>query len=169
MSESPPAEVGSEGRNVQQLLASWADATYWYVWLEKVMKVCRLASTKNFVSVAILNLICISTGTGSQWRWARRESAGRWRYGEFERTIRESVFCVFSSLKFHLIFLSYGPGLTSMQHTTSHTTAAQSPPHFQWYILIGKQRYQLPEFIPSNSNSVLHSCISISIHTQHVT
>jgi len=36
-------------------------------------------------------------------------------------------------------------------------------------ILIGKQWYQLPEFIPSNSDSVLHSCISISIHTQHVT
>jgi len=30
-------------------------------------------------------------------------------------------------LKCHLIFLSYGPGLTSMQHTTSHTTALQSP------------------------------------------
>jgi len=27
MLESPPAEVGSKGRNVQQLLASWADAT----------------------------------------------------------------------------------------------------------------------------------------------
>jgi len=37
-----------------------------------------------------------------------------------------------------------------------------------WYILIGKQWYQLPEFIPSNSNSGLHSCISISIHAQHV-
>jgi len=44
-------------------------------------------------------------------------------------------------------FLSYGPGLTSMQHTTSHTTAVQSPSHFQWYILIGKQWYQLPEFL----------------------
>jgi len=32
--------------------------------------------------------------------------------------------------------------------------------------IIGKQRYQLPEFIP---NSGLHSCISISVHTQHVT
>ena len=28
---------------------------------------------------------------------------------------------------------------------------------------------KLPEFIPSNSNSGLYSCISISIHTQHVT
>ena len=34
--------------------------------------------------------------------------------------------------------------LTSMQRTTSHTTAVQSPSHFQWYILIGKQWYQLP-------------------------
>jgi len=32
-------------------------------------------------------------------------------------------------LKCHLIFLSYGPGLTSMQHTTLHTTAVQSPSH----------------------------------------
>jgi len=44
-----------------------------------------------------------------------------------------------------------------MQHTILHTTAVQSPSHFQWYILIGKQWYQLPEFIPSNSDSVLHS------------
>jgi len=72
-------------------------------------------------------------------------------------------------LKCHLIFLSYRPGLTSMHHTTSHTTAVQSPSHCQWYILIHKQWYQLPEFIPSNSNSGLHSCISISIYTQHVT
>ena len=39
-------------------------------------------------------------------------------------------------LKCHLIFLSYGPGLTSVQQTTSHTTAVQSPSHYQWYILI---------------------------------
>jgi len=30
-------------------------------------------------------------------------------------------------LKCHLILLSYRPGLTSMQHTTSHTTVIQSP------------------------------------------
>jgi len=35
-------------------------------------------------------------------------------------------------------------------------------------ILIGKQWYQLPEFIPSNSNSGLYSCTIISIYTQHV-
>ena len=32
-------------------------------------------------------------------------------------------------LKSHLIFLSYGPGLTSMQHTTSHTTAVHLARH----------------------------------------
>jgi len=72
-------------------------------------------------------------------------------------------------LECHLIFVSYRPGLTSVQHTTSNTTAVQSPSQFQWYVLIRKQWYQLPEFIPSISDSVLHSCISISIHTQHVT
>jgi len=35
-------------------------------------------------------------------------------------------------LKCHLIFLSYGPGLTSVQHTTLDTTAVQSPSHYQW-------------------------------------
>jgi len=64
-------------------------------------------------------------------------------------------------LKCYLIFLSYGPGLTSMQHTTSHTTAVQSPSHFQWYIVIGKQWHQLPEFIPFNSNSVLQAKIHL--------
>ena len=34
---------------------------------------------------------------------------------------------------------------------TSHTTAVQSPSHFQWYILIHIQWYQMPECIPSNS------------------
>jgi len=32
-------------------------------------------------------------------------------------------------MKCHLIFLSYGSGLTSIQHTTLHTTAVQSPSH----------------------------------------
>ena len=35
-------------------------------------------------------------------------------------------------------------------------------------VVCGMQWYQLPEFIPSKSNSGLHSCISISIRTQHV-
>jgi len=68
-------------------------------------------------------------------------------------------------LKCHLIFFSYRLGLTSMQHTTLHTTAVQFPSHYQLYILIDKQWYQLPEFIPSSLNSVLQSCISISIYT----
>jgi len=39
----------------------------------------------------------------------------------------------------------YKPGLTSMQHTTLHTPAVQTPSHYQWYIHIGKQWYQMPE------------------------
>jgi len=54
-----------------------------------------------------------------------------------------------STLYLEFIFLSYGPGLTS------HTTAVQSPSRFQWCMLIGKQWYQLPEFILSHSDSVL--------------
>jgi len=42
-------------------------------------------------------------------------------------------------LKCHLIFFPYRPGITSKQHTTSHTTAVQSPSLNQWYIPIGKQ------------------------------
>jgi len=49
------------------------------------------------------------------------------------------------------------------------TQLLYSLPLYQWYIPIGKQWHQLPEFIPSNSDSGLHSCISISIHTQYVT
>ena len=43
--------------------------------------------------------------------------------------------------KCRLIFFPYRPRLTSMQHTTSHTTAAQSPSHNQLHILIAKQWY----------------------------
>jgi len=78
----------------------------------------------------------------------------------------------------HLIFLSYGSGLTSRQHTTLHTTAVQSPPthncfmallivspfHSQWYIPIGKQWCQLPKFIPFNLN---HGLYSVRLH-QHL-
>ena len=39
--------------------------------------------------------------------------------------------------------------------------------HNQRHVLIGKQWYQLSELIPTNSNSGLHSCISISIHTHY--
>jgi len=34
-------------------------------------------------------------------------------------------------LKCHLVFLSYRPGLTTVQHTASHTTDVQSPSHCQ--------------------------------------
>jgi len=50
-----------------------------------------------------------------------------------------SNHCHLYPLKCHLIFLSYGPDLTIMQHTTLHTTAVQSPFHYQWYTIIGKQ------------------------------
>ena len=56
-----------------------------------------------------------------------------------------------------------------MQHAASHTTTVQHSSHNQRHVLIGKQWHQLPELIPTNSNSGLHSCISISIHTQHFT
>jgi len=49
----------------------------------------------------------------------------------------------------------------------AYTAAIQPASPNQWYIPIGKQWYQLPELIPSNSNSGLHSCVS-SIHTQHI-
>ena len=73
------------------------------------------------------------------------------------------------SLKCHQVFFPYRLGLTSLQHAASHTTTIQPSSHNQRHILIGKQWYQLPELIPTNSNSGLHHCISISIHTQHVT
>ena len=71
------------------------------------------------------------------------------------------------SLKCHLICFPYRPGLTSMQHAASHTTAVQPSSYNQRLVLIGKQWYQLPELVPTISNSGLHSCISI--HAQHVT
>ena len=46
-------------------------------------------------------------------------------------------------------FFPYRPCLTAIQHTASHTAAVQPPCHNQWYVLIGKQWYQLPEFIHS--------------------
>ena len=46
-----------------------------------------------------------------------------------------------------------------MQHAASYTSTVQPSSHNQCYVLIGKQSYQLPELIPTNSNSGLHSCI----------
>ena len=42
-----------------------------------------------------------------------------------------------------------------MHHAASHTTAVQPSSHNQRHVLIGKQWYQLPELIPTNSNSGL--------------
>jgi len=64
----------------------------------------------------------------------------------------------------------YQKGKTKKVKTKSGFTGARDPPsHYQWYILVGNQWYQLPVFIPSNSNYGLHSCVSISVYTQHVT
>ena len=64
------------------------------------------------------------------------------------------------SLKCHHIFFPYRPGLASMQHAASHTTTVQPSSHNQRHVLIDKQWYQLPELIPTNANSGLHSCIT---------
>jgi len=61
---------------------------------------------------------------------------------------------------------AFDPGL---QHTDLHTTTVQPSSHNEWYVVIGNQWYQLPELIPTNSNSGFHSCDSISIHVQRVT
>ena len=53
----------------------------------------------------------------------------------------------------HHVFFPYRPALTSMQHAALHTTTIQPSSHNQRHILIGKQWYQLPELIPTNSNS----------------
>ena len=79
--------------------------------------------------------------------------------------------CISSPSHHHLsqhmhIPTPYRPGLTSMQHVASHTTTVQPSSHNQRHVLIGKQWYQLPELIPTNSNSGLHSCLRISIQTQ---
>jgi len=42
-----------------------------------------------------------------------------------------------------------------MQHAAPHTTAVQPSSHNQRHVLIGKQWYQLPELIPTNSNSAV--------------
>jgi len=44
-----------------------------------------------------------------------------------------------------------------MQHAASHTTAVQPSSHNQRHVLIGKQWYQLPELIPTNSNSAVNA------------
>ena len=36
----------------------------------------------------------------------------------------------------------------------------------EWYMIMGRQWYRLPELIQSNSNTGIHNCISVSIHIQ---
>jgi len=56
-----------------------------------------------------------------------------------------------------------------LEHESAETVVYQRRLTKVPLVLIGKQWYQLPELIPTNSNSGVRSCISISIHTQHVT
>jgi len=71
-------------------------------------------------------------------------------------------------LKCHLIFFSYRPSFTSMQHTTSHTTAVQSASHYQWYILIAncKNLFHPIRILASTAASASPSTLSIST-TKH--
>jgi len=64
-------------------------------------------------------------------------------------------------LKCHLIFLSYGSGLTSMQHTTLQKLLYNIPFTINDISLLVNTGtwYQLSEFIPSNSNSCPDSYI----------
>jgi len=39
-------------------------------------------------------------------------------------------------LTFHIIFFSYRPSLTSVQHTTLHTADVRFPSNYQWYFLL---------------------------------
>jgi len=75
---------------------------------------------------------------------------------------------IFISDRWSATSFSFLTGQVSLPFNILLRTAVQSPSHYQWYILIGKQWYQLPEFIPSNSNSGLRSCIIISVYTQYV-
>ena len=52
-------------------------------------------------------------------------------------TAKDLLFLNIEIFTCQLIFLSYGPGLTSMQHTTSHATAVQSPSHYQLLVSNG--------------------------------
>ena len=61
-----------------------------------------------------------------------------------------------------------------MQHTVSHSTAVQHYFHNRWYVLNGKQWYQLPEFIPairilaSTAASASPSTLSMSHRQQNL-
>ena len=88
--------------------------------------------------------------------------------------LNRSHNCLLGTLSFTLtshILLSFSSLLAEVppyfRFVQARSHAVQSPSHYQWYIHIDKQWYQLPKIIPSNLNSGLYSCISISIHTQH--
>jgi len=91
----------------------------------------------------------------------------------------ELLCCSLSSHIYLTIFSTASWSATSFSFLTGQvalpcnillcTQLLYNLPHHQWYILIGKQWYLLPEFIPSSSNFGLHSCIIIFIYTQHVT
>jgi len=77
-------------------------------------------------------------------------------------------------LKWYLIFLSYRPGLTSMQHTTSHITAVQSLSHYQWHIYPGSPG-QNPESckwlcvcvracMRASVHACVHACVCACVH-----
>jgi len=76
-------------------------------------------------------------------------------------------------LKCNLIFLSYGPGLTSMQHTTSHTTAVQSPSHYNYDISLlasnGTNCLNLFHPIQIQVSTTASASPSTVFYTQHVT
>ena len=56
-----------------------------------------------------------------------------------------------------------------MQHAASNTTTVQPSSHNQRHVLIGKQWYQLPELIPTNSSATTgdyQPLISVSLKKQ---
>jgi len=60
----------------------------------------------------------------------------------------------------------YRPGLTSMQHTASHTTTVLPSSHISDTSLLVSSGKQLPELIPSDSKYAIQ-CKYISILTAH--
>ena len=72
----------------------------------------------------------------------------------------------------HSVFTGRMPFLPPNQQRQS-TEGIQSSSCYQWYILIGTQWYQLPEFIPSNSNSRpqlhQHFCLHSTCHLNNET
>jgi len=75
------------------------------------------------------SLFCCSTNAMSSIPSLSPSSLfGNQSFTNARHTPDHSRFC---SLKCHLIFFPYRPGLTSMQHTVLHTTAVQPSSHNQ--------------------------------------